>query len=160
MEPIAGISQLRPILTQLQEKGLIEYLTPQGPGCIVTHALYLPQEFDRLQKEVGTTGANAITPSAPAPQSPLSQGPLPLGPAPSDPNPVAHSRPRAVPVEPVGAAVSAMGAVDTLSRDQLESLGGEVASLRQQLTEFRQQMESSVDQLRRDLEDLNRQLGN
>jgi hypothetical protein len=149
MEPIAGISELRPILAQLQEKGLIEYLTPQGRGCIVTHALYQPQELDRLRAEHGSstggsTGSSTVAPS----------------PAASYPEPSAPTGSAIESADPVEANVDTVGILNTADRQQLESLQSEVTSLRQQLTDFRQQVESSVDQLRRDLEDLNRQLGN
>jgi hypothetical protein len=144
MEPIAGIAQLQPILARLQEKGLIVYLTPQGRGGIVTHALYQPQELDRLRKEVGTADLGAPAAHTPESRRRLSSEPIQAAPA----------LPVTVPMEPVGADVPGV------DREQFELLRGEVASLRQQLAEFRQQTESSVDQLRRDLEDLNRQLGN
>jgi uncharacterized protein YceH (UPF0502 family) len=145
MEPIAGISELRPILAQLQEKGLIEYLTPQGRGCIVTHALYQPQELDRLRAgHGGSTGSSTVAPS----------------PAASYPEPSAPTGSAIESADPVEANVDTVGILNTAGRQQLESLQSEVTSLRQQLTDFRQQVESSVDQLRRDLEDLNRQLGN
>ncbi|MEO2046769.1 MAG: DUF480 domain-containing protein [Pirellulales bacterium] len=138
MEPIAGISELRPILAQLQEKGLIEYLTPQGRGCIVTHALYQPQELERLRAE---HGGPTVSPS----------------PAASHSEPSVSTGPAIEPADPVEVNVDILNRED---RQQLESLQSEVTSLRQQLTDFRQQVESTVDQLRRDLEDLNRQLGN
>ncbi len=51
MEPINGMAELRPILDSLQEKGLVIFLTPMGRGCVVTHALYQPQELDKLCAE-------------------------------------------------------------------------------------------------------------
>ncbi len=151
MEPIAGVSQLRPILKGLQDKGLIVYLTPPGRGCIVTHTLYEPQEFDRLRKEVGGGDLAVAVPHGPPPAA--SRGPVASEP---EPMPEAPSRPVAA-VESAVAAAPAAGSVD---RAQFESLREEVVALRQQLAEFRGQTESSVDQLGRDLEDLNRQLGN
>jgi len=162
MEPIAGIAQLRPILAGLQEKGLIVYLTPQGRGCIVSHALYLPEELDRLRKELGTAKLSAAAASAPAPRAPTPRSPSLA----AHSGPLDSASPKAIPGEPDGANDSAggvVGAVDfagAVDGDQFESLRGDVATLRQQLAEFRQQTESAVDQLRRDLEDLNRQLGN
>ena len=149
MEPIAGVSELRPILARLQEKGLIVYLTPQGRGCIVTHMLYEPRELDRLRKEVGAVDPG-IAPPPPTPRGPDSSEPEP-------PPVVHHSRPAVAEVEPAEASVSGM---EPAERKQLELLREEVVALRQQLAEFRQQAELSIDQLRHDLEDLNRQLGN
>jgi len=53
MENIAGISELRPIIDSLHQKGLILYLTPPGRGCVVTHALYQEQELARVKAEHG-----------------------------------------------------------------------------------------------------------
>ncbi len=53
MEPIAGISELRPIIDSLYSKGLIFYLTPPGRGCIVTHALYQERELEKVRAEHG-----------------------------------------------------------------------------------------------------------
>jgi len=53
MENIAGISELRPIMDSLHQKGLVLYLTPPGRGCVVTHALYLEQELAKLKAEHG-----------------------------------------------------------------------------------------------------------
>lgn len=44
MEPIAGMSELKPILASLKEKGLLVEITPPGRGQIVTHGLYLDGE--------------------------------------------------------------------------------------------------------------------
>lgn len=65
MEPIADIATLRPILDSLQNKGLLIYLTPPGRGCVVTHALYQPQELDKVKAEHGG-GAAASAPVAPS----------------------------------------------------------------------------------------------
>ncbi len=57
MDPIPGLSELKPLLASLKEKGLIVYLTPEGRGCTVTHSLYLPQQMDKLRTEYGTSEA-------------------------------------------------------------------------------------------------------
>lgn len=67
MEPIAGMTELRPILDSLYSKGLIVYLTPPGRGCIVTHALYQEQELDKLKAEYGNVAVNVPIPAASAP---------------------------------------------------------------------------------------------
>jgi uncharacterized protein len=51
MEPIVDLSELRPILTSLKEKGLIVSLTPDGRGHVLTHALYQPNELEKLRAE-------------------------------------------------------------------------------------------------------------
>lgn len=70
MEPISGIAELRPILDSLRSKGLLVFLTPMGRGCIVTHAIYQPQELDRLRAEHGAheqRPSATVSPAAPAP---------------------------------------------------------------------------------------------
>jgi len=64
MEPIAGMSELRPIMDSLHSKGLIIYLTPPGRGCVVTHALYQEQELEKLRAEHGNVKVNVPVPSA------------------------------------------------------------------------------------------------
>ena len=54
MDTIADLAELRPLLASLHEKGLLVYLTPQGRGCTVTHALYQPQQLDKLRAQYGT----------------------------------------------------------------------------------------------------------
>jgi uncharacterized protein YceH (UPF0502 family) len=53
MEPIPGINELRPIVESLRQKKLVVLLTPPGRGCVLTHALYQPQELDKLRAEHG-----------------------------------------------------------------------------------------------------------
>lgn len=63
MEKIPGISDLRPIVDSLCQKGLIVYLTPPGRGCVVTHALYQEHELEKIRAEYGNA---VINPPAPA----------------------------------------------------------------------------------------------
>jgi len=63
MEPIAGISELRPLLDSLYEKGLLLYLTPPGRGCIVTHALYQERELEKLRAEHGNVSVDVPVPT-------------------------------------------------------------------------------------------------
>jgi uncharacterized protein YceH (UPF0502 family) len=53
MELIADLAALRPTLESLRAKGLIVYLTPEGRGHVVTHALYRPQELERVKAQYG-----------------------------------------------------------------------------------------------------------
>ena len=50
MEPIADVGTLKPILKGLQAKGLVQALTPEGRGQIVTHCLYLPEQQEKLER--------------------------------------------------------------------------------------------------------------
>jgi uncharacterized protein YceH (UPF0502 family) len=53
MEPIPGISDLRPLIESLRQKKLIILLTPPGRGCVLTHALYQDQEIAKIRSEHG-----------------------------------------------------------------------------------------------------------
>ena len=129
MEPIKDIGQLRPILDRLRQKGLLLLLTPPGRGCVVTHALYQPQELAKLRAEYGP---------APVDEPPA----IPPAPA-ATPDTVASPPPKGVANNETGSQV----------------LREEILSLRQELTESRQQLESEIAELRNGLEDLKQQLG-
>jgi len=49
MEPIADLTELKPVVTGLIERGLMVELTGPGRGQIVSHKLYLPAELDELK---------------------------------------------------------------------------------------------------------------
>jgi uncharacterized protein YceH (UPF0502 family) len=53
MEPIPGLTELRPIIESLRKKKLIILLTPPGRGCVLTHALYQDQELAKVRAEHG-----------------------------------------------------------------------------------------------------------
>lgn len=53
MEPIPGMTELRPIVESLRKKKLIILLTPPGRGCVLTHALYQDQELAKVRAEHG-----------------------------------------------------------------------------------------------------------
>ena len=80
MEPIADVSALQPIVRGLIDKQLIVELTPAGRGQIITHALYLPNEMDKIRAQfAGGAPSQPAAPSrtaapantAAAPSSPL-----------------------------------------------------------------------------------------
>jgi hypothetical protein len=50
MEPIADLNVLRGILDSLRAKHLVLDLTPAGRGQIISHALYEPEELERLRE--------------------------------------------------------------------------------------------------------------
>jgi uncharacterized protein YceH (UPF0502 family) len=62
MEPIADLAALRPILTDLIDRGLVISLSPEGRGQTVTHALYLDQEMDKVRRDVDSQPATSPTP--------------------------------------------------------------------------------------------------
>jgi uncharacterized protein YceH (UPF0502 family) len=51
MEPIRDLPALRPVLDSLKSKGLVISLTPEGRGHALSHALYRPQELERLKAD-------------------------------------------------------------------------------------------------------------
>ena len=49
MEPIKDVAELRPIVAELINRGLVLSLTAEGRGQIVTHALYKEDEMDKVR---------------------------------------------------------------------------------------------------------------
>ena len=140
MEPIKDLAELQPTLDSLHAKGLVLYLTPPGRGSIVTHALYLEHEMEKVRREAGahaSINAYAVTGVATERSQPR-----------RDELSDAARTDRAPPVE------------DDSLTDDLHRLRDEVTELRQQLLDARAEFESTVHALRRQVDDLNRQLGN
>jgi uncharacterized protein YceH (UPF0502 family) len=52
MDPIPDLAALQPILQSLIGKKLVISLTPAGRGQVVTHALYLPEELEKVRASV------------------------------------------------------------------------------------------------------------
>jgi uncharacterized protein YceH (UPF0502 family) len=131
MEPIKDLGELAPTLDALEGKGLIAFLTPRGRGSVVTHALYLDREMEKVRRE--TAGAQA--PATPAEQhsaAPLAQAAAPRADAPD------------------GESLNA----------ELMHLRDDLAALKRDFEAARSAFTATIDQLRRDLEELKRQLGN
>jgi len=63
MEPISDVAALRPIVAELINRGLVQSLTAEGRGQIVTHALYKEDEMDKVR----TKAAEAAEAAASAP---------------------------------------------------------------------------------------------
>jgi len=59
MEPIEDLTALRPVLTSLKAKRLVLALKPDGRGHVVTHALYQPNEMDKLRSEFAAAGGRS-----------------------------------------------------------------------------------------------------
>ena len=64
MDSIADVAALRPIIQSLTTKGLVISLTAEGRGQLVTHALFLPEEFEKI-KQTLSAEISTVTPSAP-----------------------------------------------------------------------------------------------
>jgi uncharacterized protein YceH (UPF0502 family) len=141
MEPIKGLGELQPILDSLEQKGLIQYLTPPGRGCIVTHTLYLDREMEKVRREAGTAQFEAE-----------GDDPEPSAPPPRSPAPVAEHRPAAAP--------SASAPADGRLAAEVATLREELGNLKRELAAARAEFDSTAADLRRDLDELNRQLGN
>lgn len=67
MEPIADVGALRPIVSELTSRGLVQALTPEGRGQIVTHTLYLDHEMEKVQRHAEEQAAASA--EAPAPRA-------------------------------------------------------------------------------------------
>ena len=69
MEPIADMSELRPLLASLEEKGLLLPLTAAGRGQTVTHSLYQDSEKSSLLSQFETVSpAKSSVPSETVPR--------------------------------------------------------------------------------------------
>jgi uncharacterized protein len=140
MEPIKDLGELQPTLDSLAAKGLILYLTPPGRGCIVTHALYLDREMDKVRREAGA--AHFEESSAETKASPLHRAPPPAAPRPAPQS-----------------AGDPPGDRDRLGAE-IDSLREQLNGLKRELAAARSEFESTAAELRSDLDGLNRQLGN
>lgn len=139
MEPIKDMADLRPTLDSLEQKRLIQYLTPPGRGCIVTHTLYLDREADKVRRE-----ADALYAAAGG------------GDSSDESSPSAAAAPRA-PQQPSDPARQA----DQKDwSEEIEELREELTTLKQELAAARSEFDNVAEQLRSDLAELNRQLGN
>lgn len=150
MEPIKDLGELQPTLDSLAAKGLILYLSPPGRGSVVTHALYLEREMEKVRREAGTADIDAPSASgnsaahrtiSPSPASRIQET------APSETRRVA----------PLPAHDDSKS--DRLTAD-INSLREGLSELKRELAAVRAEFESTATELRRELEDLNRQLGN
>jgi uncharacterized protein YceH (UPF0502 family) len=134
MEPIKDLGDLQPTLDSLHAKGLITYLSPPGRGSLVTHALYLDREVEKVRREAG-----AMQPVASH----------------------VESEEAAAPRGAFRAAPSSVAAFPAASiSEQLLQLRNELADVKSELAAARSEFETTAQQLRLELDELNRQLGN
>jgi uncharacterized protein YceH (UPF0502 family) len=140
MEPIKDLSELRPTLDSLEKKRLIQYLTPPGRGCVVTHTLYLDREMDKVRREADAMHAAS---AASAGSEPAEESPSPAA------APQRSSQPAAV----------QQGDRNNWG-EQISALREELSTLKRELAAARSEFESTAAQLQSDLAELNRQLGN
>jgi uncharacterized protein YceH (UPF0502 family) len=135
MEPIKDLAELQPTLDSLHAKGLVLYLTPPGRGGIVTHALYLEQEMEKVRREAG---AHASTGDANATNREYERKEFSHAASPS----------------------RAQAADQNALAGDLHRLQDELTELKQQLLDVRAEFDTTAQDLRRQIDDLNRQLGN
>jgi uncharacterized protein len=139
MEPIKDLGELQPTLDSLEAKGLILYLTPPGRGCVVTHAMYLDREMEKVRREAGAIQTAEFTPERQAaPERQMAAAPLP--------------------VRPITASTS--HAENNRGSADIAALRDQLSALKQELAAARSEFEATAAELRRDLDELNRQLGN
>jgi uncharacterized protein len=139
MEPIKDLGELLPILDSLVAKGLIQYLTPHGRGAVVTHALYLDREMEKVRREAGAIQSEE---------------------APREIQPAVRRE-----VAPVLTTTQPPAGIESHAENSratadIAALRDQLNTLKQELAAAKQDFESTAAELRRDLDELNRQLGN
>jgi uncharacterized protein YceH (UPF0502 family) len=125
MEPIADLAALRPVLDSLKAKGLILSLSPAGRGHVLSHALYLERELEKVKREAGAMAVGGDdASSAPARQAVAPEAPRATAPP-------APSYSQSAPAQ----AANDRHEIAEL-REQLESLRNEVTSIRKDLDDL------------------------
>jgi uncharacterized protein len=140
MDPIPDLSTLRPVMESLKAKGLVQAVTSEGRGQIVTHTLYLPEEMEKLRRQHGDAPA-ARAHIAPSDEEPEDRAP--------------RQRPAAAPrVEP--AATRSSSAPVASANSDLAALRREVEDLRSSVAQLRSDMADLATQSQRNTDDLDR----
>jgi uncharacterized protein YceH (UPF0502 family) len=140
MEPIKDLGELRPVLDSLEAKRLIQYLTPQGRGSVVTHTLYQDRELEKVRREAlqihgGELGDDEAPPAVTATRANENR---------------------------LSATVAVTSAVPQSDgwRAEASALRQELANIRSDLQASKSDFEQLTSELRSKLDELNRQLGN
>lgn len=154
MEPIKDLGELLPILDVLAAKGLVTFLSPPGRGAVVTHALYLDREQEKVRREAGYAIAEQERAGASPPPSQHVAHHSPAAPPPTVP-----SLPTAPHPTLFASATSTPATTNNLTAE-LASLRDQLNTLKQELAAARSDFDSITTELRHDLNELNRQLGN
>lgn len=124
MDDIADLETLRKHLEHLQAKGLVQSLTPQGRGHVVTHGLYESRELEAERAKFSAMAAAEVLEDE-APRAVASSAPTP--------------RP----------AASAPIASSSAPNQELSELKSQLADLRNEVQELRQLIQGQDDELRR-----------
>ncbi len=122
MEPIADVSTLKPILKALQAKGLVQALTPEGRGQMVTHCLYLPEQQEKLERTYSGGG-----------------GEIGVGSAPEH---VDYARPTATKSPPRTPPVEHSANSSTVSQEDVDALQSEIEDLKETVSDLEKRLES------------------
>jgi chemotaxis protein histidine kinase CheA len=151
MDPIESLDELSALLAKLQEKGLVEALSPPGRGQIVTHTLYLPHERQWVRKRHGlapdaTFNSIGATPAAaPAAARESDQAPVPSQPAsPVVPSPAASTP---TPSEPVPSAPYRAPISPSAARQQQQEPSRVTREEFDELVEKVSELEATVEKL-------------
>jgi len=164
MEPINDLTALRTLLQSLKSKGLVIPLTPEGRGHMVTHALYSPNELERVKAQARALAPPADDPApAPAPMAP--SGPVNLPPLASTTTPAAAALTKALPGQAVVPREPQSGAISSIPpalQQELDSLRKNLAESRDQIAELRSQIQdlsTQQQQTASELQSLKQALG-
>lgn len=120
MEPIKGVSELTPVLASMQQKGLVEYLSPPGRGAVVSHRFYSENELARVRKDLGLGGGVATSPALQTPSA-----------APTETPP--HATPEPATTSLATDAVAEVAALRVELSEQISQLRQELEDLKNQL---------------------------
>jgi len=151
MEPIADLSALRPVLESLTTKGLIQSLSPDGRGQVITHTLYLPEEMEKVHRQHAAAGSTTQAGGPPAAAAP--RPPRPVEHAAETEQPLFASRPPTIGGSKTESA--ATGAGEAALRDEISELRASLAQLKADFAE----LTDSVDRSAADLKRLQQALG-
>lgn len=132
MEPIADLAALRPVLASLKSKGLVLAMTPPGRGYVVAHALYPPDELERVRAQWGKGPGAGIA---------AGDGRLGESAADSSPAVLAHDQ---HPRRPLLVADDELASL----RDELRQLSETVATLQTELTRCKSEIQDLRDYLK------------
>ena len=135
MERIADLAQLRPILASLEAKELVLPLTPEGRGQVVAHALYLPQELERIRSQyVGHARQQAD--------------------ATREGDEASQQRPPQRPMSNVATTSTPSPTAEAIPPETIQALREEVAELRSQVSELRGELEQLATDCRRGFDEI------
>lgn len=138
MGSIPDVSALQPIVRSLIDKGLVISLTPPGRGQVVTHALFLPEELEKVRSKFAVDGVAAGVTAAAAPNSSAGSPPSTATGAtdsegdPSQPTGPASTAPAAATPPPAAAPAHELAQL----RQEVESLKAELARVKKDVQDL------------------------